>query len=96
MSKITVVAKVVAKSNTIEQVRDELIKMIAPTRYEPGCLEYRLHQDKQDPTVFIFYENWENLSCLEQHLNSAHFQRYVAAVENLISEKVVNKMAEIA
>ena len=96
MSKITVVAKVVAKSNTIEQVRDELIKMIAPTRYEPGCLEYRLHQDKQDPTVFFFYENWENLSCLEQHLNSAHFQRYVAAVENLISEKVVNKMAEIA
>ena len=95
MSKITVVAKVVAKSNTIEQVRDELIKMIAPTRYEPGCLEYRLHQDKQDPTVFIFYENWDSEACLAGHMDSDHFKDYVCAVDGLLGEKVVHKMTRI-
>jgi quinol monooxygenase YgiN len=96
MPKITVVAKVVAKKESIEPVKAELLKMIAPTRQEAGCLEYRLHQDRQDPAVFVFYENWENFFCLEQHLNSAHFQNYVTTVESLISEKVVYKMTEIA
>jgi quinol monooxygenase YgiN len=96
MPKITVVAKVVAKNEAIEPVKAELLKMIAPTRQEAGCLEYRLHQDRQDPAVFVFYENWEHPSCLEQHLNSAHYRSYVAAVADLIADKVVHKMTEIA
>lgn len=96
MSKVTVVAKLVARKEAVETVRAELLKMVEPTRREPGCIEYRLHQDSGDPAVFLFYENWESLSCLEQHLNSAHYLSYVAAVGDLLAEKVVNKMTEIA
>lgn len=96
MSKVTVVAKLVAREEAVETVRAEVLKMVEPTRREPGCIEYRLHQDNEDPAVFLFYENWESLSCLKQHLNSAHYQSYVAAVGDLLSEKVVNKLTEIA
>jgi quinol monooxygenase YgiN len=96
MSAITVVAKIVAKQNSIEPVKSELLKMIAPTRQEPGCREYRLHQDSQNSAVFLFYENWDNTSCLEQHLNSAHYRSYATAVADLIADKVVHKMTEIA
>lgn len=95
MSTVTVVAKVIAKSNSIEAVKAELLKILTPTRQEEGCIEYRLHQDNDDPSVFVFYENWKNLACLEQHMNSAHFQAYVAAVGDLIADKVVHKMTEI-
>jgi quinol monooxygenase YgiN len=96
MSTITVVAKVVAKKECIEAVKSELIKMITPTRHEVGCIEYRLHQDNQDPEIFIFYENWESLSCLNHHLDSPHYKSYVAAVTNMIKDKTVHKMTEIA
>ena len=96
MSKITVVAKVVAKKNSIEAVKTELLKLISPTRQEEGCIEYRLHHDNSDPSVFIFYENWKNMTCLEQHMNSAHFKSYVAAVGDQLAEKVVNIMTEIS
>ena len=96
MSKISVVAKIVARKETIESLKAELLKLIEPTRKEPGCIEYRLHQDNQDPTVFMFYENWENLSCLEQHMKTAHFLSYVASVEDLVTEKVVHIMTQIA
>lgn len=96
MSTVTVVAKVIAKYNSIESVKAELLKMIAPTREEEGCIEYRLHQDNDDPAVFVFYENWKSLTCLEQHMNSQHFQDYVAAVGDLIADKIVHKMTEIA
>lgn len=95
MSTVTVVAKIVAKEEAIEAVRTELLKMMPPTRQESGCLEYRLHQDNQAPSVFLFYENWENISCLEQHPNSPHYKNYAAAVQNLIADKVVHKMTEL-
>jgi len=96
MSKITIVAKVVAKKGSVETVKAELFKMIEPTRQESGCIEYRLHQDNENPAVFLFYEKWENLTCLEQHMNSGHFQNYVAAVGDLLVEKVVHQMTELS
>lgn len=95
MSTVTVVAKVTAKSEAIEVVKAELIKMLAPTRQEEGCIEYRLHQDHDNPVIFVFYENWKDLTCLEQHMNSPHFQAYVAAVGDLIADKIVHKLTEI-
>ena len=95
MANLTVVAKIVAKKESIEALKAELIKMIAPTRREDGCIAYRLHQDNADPSVFIFYETWQNQTCLSQHMNSPHFKQYVIATEALIAEKTVHLMTEI-
>lgn len=96
MSELTVVAKVIAKKESIESVKSELLKLIEPTRKEAGCRGYNLHQDNEDPAVFIFYETWDNPACLESHMNTEHFRNYVAAVGNLLAEKVVHKMTRIA
>ena len=96
MSPLTVVAKVVARQDAIEPLKAELLKLIEPTRKEPGCIEYKLHQDNNDPAVFVFYETWENLSCLEQHMKTAHYTYYVGAVASMIAEKAVHKMTRIA
>jgi quinol monooxygenase YgiN len=96
MSKLAVVAKLVARKDTVESVKTELLKLIAPTRQEDGCIEYRLHQDNEDPAVFIFYENWESLASLEQHINSRHYKDYIAALDGMIVEKAVYKMTAIA
>lgn len=95
MAKVTVVAQVTAKIEAVETVKAELLKMLEPTRNEEGCIEYRLHQDNENPAIFVFYENWKNLACLEQHMNSRHFQAYVAAVGDLIADKIVHKMTEV-
>ena len=95
MPNLTIVAKVVAKIECIQAVKTELIKLVEPTRQESGCIDYRLHQDNDDPAVFIFYENWESDDCLEKHINSAHFIAYVYAVEGMIDDKVVYRMTMI-
>jgi quinol monooxygenase YgiN len=95
MSKITVVAKIVAKKETVESVRSELLKLVAPTRKENGCINYALHQDNDDPAVFIFYETWENEACLAKHMESDHFKNYVSAVDGLLEGKNVNIMTLI-
>jgi quinol monooxygenase YgiN len=96
MSVVTVVAKLVVREDAVETVKAELLKLIEPTRQEAGCLEYRLHQDNDDPKVFIFYENWQGMASLEQHIASTHYRDYVAAVSGMIQEKSVRKMTCIA
>ncbi|MBI2354422.1 MAG: antibiotic biosynthesis monooxygenase [Deltaproteobacteria bacterium] len=96
MSRVTVVARVVAKRDAVAAVKAELLKLIVPTRGEGGCIEYTLHQDNEDPAVFVFYETWENASCLEQHTGTDHYKAYVGAVAGMIEGKVVNKMTRIA
>lgn len=95
MSRLTVVAKLVAKKESVETVKSELLKLVAPTRGEEGCIDYNLHQDNDNPALFIFYENWESAACLEKHINSAHYKAYAGAVAGLIEEKAVHKMTRI-
>lgn len=59
MSKAyTVVAILQAKPEKVDALKQELIKVIAPSRAEKACLNYHLHQDLNDPTQFVLYENW--------------------------------------
>jgi len=94
--KLTVVAKIVAKKESVESVKNEMLKLIEPTRKEQGCIEYNLHQDNEDPAVLVFYETWENRACLDKHMSTDHYKNYVSAVGGLIDEKVVHKMTRIA
>ena len=96
MSIITIVAKLIVKEDAVETVKTELLKMIEPTRQEAGCLEYRLHQDNTDHTVFVFYENWKDMASFELHLTTPHFLSYVDAVADGLVDKVVHKMTCIA
>lgn len=95
MPTVTVLARVVAKREFLETVKAELIQLIPPTRKEEGCLEYTLHQDNQDPAVFIFYENWSSEACLARHMESAHFISYIRAIDGMIEDKAVHKMTRI-
>ncbi|MEI6826797.1 MAG: putative quinol monooxygenase [Desulfuromonadales bacterium] len=96
MPKLTVVAKVVAKNESVEIVKSELLKLIEPTRKEDGCIEYKLHQDNETPAVFVFYETWESPACLEKHMNTDHFKSFVSVVGSLVEEIAIHKMTKIA
>jgi quinol monooxygenase YgiN len=96
VSKITVVAKIVAKKDCIEVVKTELFKLVSPTRQESGCIEYNLHQDNIDPAIFLFYETWESAASIEKHVSTDHYKAYVRALDGMLEEKVVNKMTRIA
>ncbi|MBC7961731.1 MAG: antibiotic biosynthesis monooxygenase [Steroidobacteraceae bacterium] len=95
MTNLSVVAKIVAKKDSVVSVRSELLKLIEPTRKEVGCIEYHLHQDNENPAVFIFHETWESLVCLENHMNTDHFKSFVKATDSLVEEIAVHKMTRI-
>ena len=93
--KLTIVARIVAKAGKEALVREELLKLIPPTLEEEGCINYDLHQDNENPTFFLFYENWTSRELWQKHMNSAHLGAFVAATEGALDKLVVNEMTQI-
>ena len=83
---ITVVAQIKAKPGKEDQVRQELLSLVAPSRKDAGCLNYDLHQGTNDPTLFLFHENWTSKAHLDAHLQKPDLQAALARVGQLVAE----------
>gem|GEM_PF-135492 len=95
-AQLTVVANITAKADKIDPVKAELEKLIPLTRTEEGCINYDLHQDNENPALFMFYENWEFRELWQAHMGNKHLQDYMAATEGAVEEFTLNKMTQIA
>ena len=95
MSKLTIVANIVAKADKIELVKSELIKLISVTLVEEGCVNYDLHQDNENKAHFMFYENWESRELWQAHMNNPHLQAYMSATDGAVESFILNEMTHI-
>ena len=92
---LTIVARIEAKPDQIELVKSELTKLIEPTRAEAGCIQYDLHQDNNQPEVFLFFENWETRELWQAHMENEHLKAYMAATEGAVADFTLNEMSHI-
>lgn len=95
MTKLTIVANIVANEDKIDLVKAELLKLIEITRAEEGCINYDLHQDNENPAHFLFYENWESRELWQTHMNNTHLAEYMAATESAVASFTLNEMTHI-
>lgn len=83
---VTVVARIKAKPGQESLVRQELLSLLAPRRKDAGCVNYDLHQGLDDPTLFLFHENWASKAHLDAHLQKPGLQAALARVGQLAAE----------
>ena len=93
---LTIVARIEAKTDCVDLVKAELLKMVEITRSEAGCLQYDLHQDNDRPEVFLFYENWESRPLWQDHMNNDHLKAYKEATKDAVVSVVINEMSQIS
>ena len=95
MTKLTIVANITAKADKVELVKAELLKLIAVTRAEAGCINYDLHQDNENKAHFMFYENWQSRELWQTHMNNQHLAEYMKATEGAVAEFTLSEMSHI-
>ena len=93
---LTIVADIRAKAGKEDLVRMELEKLVEPTRREAGCIQYDLHRDNDDPSHFLFFENWENRDLWQAHMKSSHLAAYKQATDGAVEETIIDEMTRIA
>lgn len=83
---IRVIARILARPNTIEETRRLLVGLVQPTRNESGCVRYELMQNRANPAEFTFVEEWANEPALNAHFTTEHVKAAFAKVPALLAE----------
>ncbi len=86
--KVTVVARIKAKLGKEAQAKQELLKLLSPTRAEAGCINYDMHQSFDNQAHFLFHENWTNQGALNKHLETPHLMNFLNQADQLLAEPV--------
>ncbi len=81
----TVICVMEAKPGREEDLQRALTEVAALSRAENTCLNYHLHQDKNNPANFILYENW-----ISQTEHQKQFEKsYIIDLGNKLEELLV-------
>ncbi|MDK3159624.1 putative quinol monooxygenase [Kamptonema cortianum] len=83
-AKITVLARIHAKPEYAAQIQEwALTRLIPATRAEPGCLQYDFHSSKDDPTLFVFFENFKDMAAFESHAQAPYVTEFLEAMKTM-------------
>lgn len=74
-----------ARPGKRDALRDGLLALVAPTRQEPGCLDYVLFEMKDEPGTFYMREAFTDSAALDAHFQTAHFQAFAAIADDLLA-----------
>ncbi len=54
---------------------------------EPGCHQFDVCVNLEDPTHFTFYEMYDDQDAIDAHRASTHFKAFAAAIQDMIEER---------
>jgi quinol monooxygenase YgiN len=73
---LILVVHVTIQAGNEEAVIESFRKLQEETRREPGCITYIVQRSRENPRVFMIYEQYVDQSALDAHRNSAHFKEH--------------------
>ena len=83
-SEIRVIAVVQGKPGTADAIEQALLRCVAPSRAETGCLLYTPHRDLNRADQFVFFERWASREALAEHERTEHFKQLVRELTPLV------------
>lgn len=75
-SPVIITATIRAKPGQEQALAQALRDLVRFTRDEPGCLQFDIHQDRQDPSVFILWEHFVDQAAFDAHLQMSYTRAY--------------------
>jgi quinol monooxygenase YgiN len=87
--KTVIVARVAVKEGQENAFIEIASKLVAATRAEEGNLFYTLYQSTENPSIFIFYEEYKDDEAFEAHSSSAHFAAFAEATNDMMAGELV-------
>jgi quinol monooxygenase YgiN len=84
---LTVILK--SKLENREEMKAVLENLVENSRKEAACLQYDLHQNIEDPNIFVFHEVWKNKEGLDLHKEQLYSLKFNKNAEDFLQEKAI-------
>ena len=76
-----------AKPDEVDALKGIIRKFLPQAQAEPGVLAFQIHQSREEPTRFFFYEVFKDEAAFAEHSQATHFK-------TLILEQALPKLAK--
>lgn len=67
-------------------LKKALIDVIEPSRNEESCIDYQLHQDKNNEAQFILYEKWKSSELHSQQFTKPYILSLIEQLPTLLAK----------
>jgi quinol monooxygenase YgiN len=79
MNELCIVVGLKAKAGKEDELRRDLSVLVNPSRNEPGNIRYDLFEDRDEPGLFVFVEEWSSIETqTKHHEHGPHIQHFHA------------------
>ena len=92
MSQFAIFVTIKLKHGTADAFRPLIEENAeAAVRDESDCLQFQVMTAEDDPETYFFYEVYTGAEGLEKHRETPHYQKYMAAAEDMIAERSIQR-----
>ncbi len=84
--QLNVIAQIRPHEAYYDAARSAICAIVAQTRAEPGCLEFRLSEDREDGTLYL-YEEWRDEAALASHYDQPYTKAVFAAYREWLAKE---------
>jgi quinol monooxygenase YgiN len=82
--ELFIFARFHARAGHESDVASAILKVIAPTRNEPGCVSIHAFRSTRDPQLFYIHSRWKDAGAFERHAGLPHTVQFLERVQPLI------------
>jgi (4S)-4-hydroxy-5-phosphonooxypentane-2,3-dione isomerase len=79
-----------------EKFKVAILENAAASVKEPGCRQFDVLFEDNDPHHVFLYEVYDDATALEAHRATAHFKKYLETTASMIAKRVARHMSPIA
>jgi autoinducer 2-degrading protein len=84
------------KPGNVESFTARAVENAADSRKEPGCRQFDVLVDLEDPTKILLYEVYADEKAFDAHQQTPHFKKYVAEAVPLLASRERHMWKRIA
>ena len=70
------------------EFREQLLRVVEPSRDEIGCLGIHVFESLREPFVFAIHSEWVDEAAFDLHAQLPHTVRFLEAAEELLTHPV--------
>jgi quinol monooxygenase YgiN len=76
------------------EFREELLRVIEPSRQEAGCVGFEVFESLREPLTFAIHSEWVDEAAFDRHAEKLHTEQFLRAAEELLTHPVQGLRAQ--
>lgn len=94
-STVVVVATLVANEGSTVRIGRVLKHLVSCTDSQKDCIKAELHQDINNPLIFVIHETWQSESALDSYSISSQYTQTANELSGMNDSYTTNRLHKI-